>query len=236
MDPGPAHIPTAVREEHSWGTNGTEPLRGPTQLPGLSARTRTWLFLGLCPSHGTGVWPPVDLPLQSPDTMLGGWGAGSSQPGSWAPHAPTSSADQGRGTGPRGRGRRWALSLLIYDKDVRGSYAACGSALCASQETLADKWGQAAGRPSENCWACGLVKRDGAKPQRPLSGSAAHSRPTGGGWPKCSPPDLGLAAGSADWGRAGGSRRGLARPSQGKEWARGICGRGPGGSNGLGIP
>lgn len=35
------------------------------------------------------------------------------------------------------------------------------------QETFADKWGQAAGPPSEDCWACGLVRREGAKPQRP---------------------------------------------------------------------
>lgn len=41
------------------------------------------------------------------------------------------------------------------------------------QETFADKWGQAAGPPSENCWACGLVRQDRAKPQRPRAVPAA---------------------------------------------------------------
>lgn len=145
--------------------------------PGLSARTRTWLFLGLCPSHGTGVWPLSGPVAAKPRHHAGRLGAGSSQPGSLGPPCPTSSADQGRGTGPRGRGRRWALSLLIYDKDVRGSCAYCGSrAVCVSAKKRLQTSGvRPRGRPSENCWACRISEAGRSQAPEALSGSRCRT-------------------------------------------------------------
>ena len=68
---------------------------------------------------------------------------------------------EGRGPGEEAGGGPY----LLFTRQLRGLREPRCVRLC--QETFADKWGQATGRPSENCWACGLVKRDGAKPQRP---------------------------------------------------------------------
>lgn len=47
------------------------------------------------------------------------------------------------------------------------------------QETFADKWGQAKGPPSENRWACGLVRLTEPNPRGPKRFPLPHSRPTG---------------------------------------------------------
>lgn len=96
------------------------------------------------------------------------------------------------------------------------------------QETFADKWGQATGPPSENCWACGLVRQDGAKPQRPRAVPDA-AQPAN----RCSGCRNALGQTTASLRalltgeKQGGSRQGLTKPSQGQEksrWGQGETG------------
>lgn len=47
------------------------------------------------------------------------------------------------------------------------------------QEMFADKWGQASGPPSENRWACGLVRLMEPSPRGPKQFPLLHSQPTG---------------------------------------------------------
>lgn len=87
---------------------------------------------GSVPATGQVRGCSVDLSLQESRYCAGGRGAQLSAQllGPPCPHFHLQTRVEGHGPGKEAGpapGRRWTLSVLIYDKDVRGSYAACGS-------------------------------------------------------------------------------------------------------------
>ena len=91
-------------------------------------------FWGSVPAAGQVCGCSAALSLQSPDTMLGGVGGRQLSAGSWAHHAPTSTADRGRGMGPGGGGEAGGgpYLFLFMIRMCAAATQPAGAALCTS--------------------------------------------------------------------------------------------------------